>query len=121
MKSTISRIISRILIASMLVLPFQSAQAGMIGVDQVNAVTAQTDRAGIARVIDRPEIASQLQSMGLDANAAKDRVAAMTDDEVRTLAGKIDSMPAGARVAPWNWVVIIGIAALIYYYYFQKN
>lgn len=115
MKSAFSRIISRILILSMLALPFQAAQAGMIGTDQVVLSTAAMDRDAVIQTLDRPEVARQLQAMGLDAGAAKDRVAAMTDEEVRTLAGQINSAPAGARVTGWGWAVIIALGIWAWY------
>ncbi|HEX2565355.1 MAG TPA: PA2779 family protein [Burkholderiales bacterium] len=93
--------------------PFQYAQAGMIGTDQVVAQSAQADRTTVLNFIGRNDVASQLQSFGLDASTAKDRVAAMTDEEVRYLAGRIDSMPAGASSS--GWVVLIIIVAVIWW------
>jgi len=58
-------------------------------------------------------VTNQLQSFGLDASTAKDRVAAMTDEEVRYLAGRIDSMPAGASSS--GWIVLIIIVAVIWW------
>ena len=85
MKSTFARIICRILVTSMVVLPWQ-AQAGMIG----------TDVAVSGAVIDRAGIASQLQALGIPPQAAQERVAALTDAEVAGLAGRMDALPAGA-------------------------
>jgi hypothetical protein len=93
--------------------PFQYAQAGMIGTDQVVTHSAQADRSTVLNFIGRSDVASQMQSFGLDASTAKDRVAAMTDEEVRYLAGRIDSMPAGASSS--GWVVLIIIVAVIWW------
>ena len=38
----------------------------------------------------------ELQSYGVDLSSAKDRIAALTDEEVRTLAGTLNTAPAGA-------------------------
>jgi hypothetical protein len=46
------------------------------------------------------------------------RVNAMTQEEVNRIAGKIDSMPAGASSNGWWWalgVIVIGVA--IWYFY----
>ena len=85
------KMICRLLIVSLMFLSFHST-AGMIGTDQVVAASPQSDRANIQNLLSRAEIASQLQSLGVDVNAAKDRVAAMTDDEARSLAGKASAV-----------------------------
>ena len=97
MKSTFARMLCRILAASMIVLPWQ-AQAGMIG----------TDVAVAGAVIDRGEMASQLQALGISPQEARERVAALTDAEVASLAGRIDALPAGgvAGVLP---IVVVGV------------
>ncbi len=121
MKSTMMRIVSRLLVLSMFMLSFQSAHAGMIGTDQAVYGTAQVDRAMVVSALDRPVVAAQLQSMGLDANTAKQRVAAMTDEEVHTLAGNLDSVPAGAKINGWGWAAIILIGVLIYMNFYQTK
>jgi len=113
-------LISRLLVVSMLMLPFQGLQAGMVGTDQVSAAaSAQASRDAVLATLARAEVASQLQTMGIDANAAKARVGAMTDDEVRTLQSQIDSLPAGA-LSGWAWAGIVVVAILIWYLYTQK-
>lgn len=114
MKHAVTRFVSRILILTMLAMPFSAAQAGMIGTDQVVLTTAQMDRDALVQALDRPEVVRQLQTMGLDAGAARDRVAAMTDEEVRTLAGRIDAMPAGAK-SDAGWIVLIALAIWAWY------
>lgn len=96
------RITGRILILSMLSLsvPFQSAQAAMIGADQVAASSAQVqiDRERIQTFIDRQDVRVALQNEGIDAQTAHARVHALTDDEVQQVAGKLDQLPAGGDV-----------------------
>ena len=89
-------VICRLLIVLMAWTPYQIAQAGMIGTDQVVSAASQAERTSVLNFVGRNDVTSQLQSFGIDASSAKDRVAAMTDEEVRYLAGRIDSMPAGA-------------------------
>ena len=101
------QIFVRLLIVLMAWTPYQIAQAGMIGTDQVVASASQVDRTTVMNFVSRADVAGQLQSMGLDPATAKDRVAAMTDEEIRYVAGKIDTMPAGADGAGLLLIIII--------------
>ncbi|MBI3375305.1 MAG: PA2779 family protein [Betaproteobacteria bacterium] len=110
-----TRMICRLLIVAMAMLPFQTVQAGMIGTDQVVSVAnANLDRAAILSVINRAEVADQLQAIGLDLKTANDRVAAMTDVEIRSLAGQLDTLPAGAKTSGWAVVIVILLGLWIY-------
>ena len=98
----LSKIISQLLILSMILMPFAS-QAGMIGTDQViSQAAAQADRARVVEFVARADVEQQLQVLGLTAANAQDRVNAMTQEEVHRIAGKIDSMPAGASDDWWD-------------------
>jgi hypothetical protein len=107
------RIICRLLIVLMAWTPFQIAQAGMIGTDQVVTSSSQADRNAVLSFVSRADVTSQLQAFGLDTATAKDRVAAMTDDEVRYLSGRIQSMPAGADGS--GLLLLIIIVAVIWW------
>jgi hypothetical protein len=98
--------------------PVQFAQAGMIGTDQAASVASQADRDSVLQFLGRADVASQLRSLGVDPAAAKDRVAAMTDQEVRSLAGKIQSMPAGADASALLLLVLIGFA--VWWIWFRR-
>jgi hypothetical protein len=118
MKTTMMRIIGRLLILSMLALPFQTVQAGMIGTDQIASnATVEAQRATLARTIDRPDVARQLQSLGVDATTAKERVAAMTDAEVQSLANNLGTLPAGANSSAWGWAIVIALVIWAWYAY----
>ena len=110
MKSTATRIICRLLIALTIWTPFQVAQAGMIGTETVVSTVSQVDRAALVQLLTRSDVASQLQSFGIDAATAKDRVAALTDQEVQSLTGQINSLPAGADGAGLLLLVIVVLA-----------
>jgi hypothetical protein len=113
MNTTFVRLVSRLLIVCMLGLPF-SVNAALVGTDQiVSAAQALAARDRIATVIDRTEVARQLQAFGLAPDTAKDRLNALTDSEVAQLAGRIDSMPTGA--AGTGVVVLILVALLIWW------
>ena len=104
--------ICRLLVISLLFFSYHST-AGMIGTEQVaSAVSAQAERSQIHSALSRADVAAALQSMGVDVNTAKERVAALTDEEARSLAGKIDSVPAGADSKGW-WIVAIIVVGLL--------
>ena len=108
------RIICRLLIVLMAWAPYQIVQAGMIGTDQVVTSTSQADRNAVLSFVSRADVSSQLQAFGLDTTNAKDRVSAMTDEEVRYLSGRIQSMPAGAGSST-GWVLLIIIIAVVWW------
>ncbi|OGA53133.1 MAG: hypothetical protein A3G24_08680 [Betaproteobacteria bacterium RIFCSPLOWO2_12_FULL_62_13] len=120
MKFAAIRMACRFLIFSMMMLSFQTVQAGMIGTDQVASATgAQAERNAVLSLMNRSEVASQLQALGLDPNAAKDRLAALTDEEVRTLAGQLNSLPAGADSGWWIAAVLL-VGVLVWYVYYRR-
>src|SRR5258705_11584595 len=114
MKSSLIRTICRFLIASMLLMSFGVSQAGMIGADQVAA--GNLDRAIVMSTLDRSDVSYALRANGVDPQAAKDRVAAMTDEEVSALRGQIDALPAGGK-SHNGWIIagVIIIAIIIWY------
>lgn len=113
----ISKLISQLLIASMVLLPF-STQAGMIGTDQaIASATAQANRDKVRDFVSRTDVVKQFEALGLTTTTAQERVNAMTQEEINSIAGKIDSLPAGA-LSNWGWagvVVVLGLA--IWYFY----
>jgi len=112
-----AKIISRLLIALMIWMPYQIATAGMIGTDQVVASTSQVDRTTVLNFLSRSDVANKLQSLGIDPATANDRVAAMSDQEVQSLAGRINSMPAGGTSTGAAVLLIIIIAAAVWWFW----
>jgi hypothetical protein len=118
MKFSAFRMLCRLLVVSLLALPFPAVHAGMIGTqDAVLAAGAQADRDAVLSVLNRSDVASQMQSQGLDPSVAKARVASMTDQEVSALAGQLDSLPAGAKTS--GWAVAVVIAIIVWWVYFK--
>lgn len=106
MTSAFAKAVCRLLIALAIWTPYQIAQAGLIGTGQI-VQASQAERGTVLNFMSRSDVASQLQAFGLDPATAKDRVAAMTDDEVRHLAGRINAVPAGADVATVLLLVVV--------------
>lgn len=111
------KMISRVLIMSML-LTFHPARAGIVATGQlISATQIQGDREKVMNFISRANVQQQLETLGAKPGAAKERVAAMTDEEVRTVAGQIDTLPAGGNN---GWAVAAGIlivATVLYFVY----
>jgi hypothetical protein len=68
------------------------ASAEIVTTDRIQAVG---DRDKVKDFFDRAEVRSQMESMGVDRDAARARVDALTDQEVQNIAGRIDTLPAG--------------------------
>lgn len=76
-----------------------NAQAAMISSEQVIASqAAQHDRDRLRALFERADVREQLLARGVDANVAKARVDALTDKEVTSIAGRLDSLPAGGDI-----------------------
>jgi hypothetical protein len=119
MKSVWARTLCRLLMVLMIWSPMQLATAGMIGTDQVASVASQADRNTVLQFLDRAEVTSQLQSLGVDAATVKDRVAVMTDQEVQSLAGKIQSMPVGAD-STGLIILLLVVGAVVWWVWFRR-
>jgi hypothetical protein len=99
MNSRFLRLTSRFALAVMLLitLPLQTAQAGLVTTGDIVREQAN-DRQRVAELLDRAEVRAALEARGVDLNEAKKRVAALTDEEVALIAGKLDEVPAGGDV-----------------------
>jgi hypothetical protein len=93
----------------------------MIGTDRVAGVaSAQTDRIQIQTALNRADVASQLQAMGVDVAMVKDRVASMTDEEASSLAGKLHAVPAGADSWGWWLLAAVVVGVLVWWYWGRR-
>ncbi|AXQ29689.1 hypothetical protein D0B54_13830 [Solimonas sp. K1W22B-7] len=85
------------------------AQAGIVGSEQL----LQSERSSVKREqlqqwMARDDVRQQLQSMGVDAQQAAERIDALTDQELQQLALNIDTDPAGGGV-----IAVIGIVFIV--------
>jgi hypothetical protein len=90
------------------------ALAGMVTTEAVapasQAVTQERER--VKELVSRPEVARRLESLGVLPKDAAERVDALTEDEVRALAARIDALPAGG-LSDQNWLLVIIVILLI--------
>jgi len=73
-----------------------SAAPALIGTEQ--AAAAQPGRALLERTLTRADVIAGLQARGVSVDAARARVAALTDAEAAHVAAQIDQAPAGGDV-----------------------
>ncbi len=96
--------------------PIGVANAGLISTEQVveREVAAQ-DRARIFDFLARQDVRAQLTEFGVDPAMAEARVAGLSDAEIRSVAGRIDQLPAGQDVfgAILSTALIIFVVLLI--------
>ena len=115
----LSKLVSQLLIASMVLLPF-SSQAGLIGTDQVVAsATAEANRDKVREFVSRTDVQKQFEALGLSTANAAERVNAMTQDEINRIAGKIDSLPAGASSSTGWWIAGVIVVGVIIWYFWK--
>lgn len=90
---TVNRCIARVLIVCTIGLGMPlPASAGIVTTDQIYT-SAERDR--VMSFLDRADVQAQMQALGVDPQATRARVDALTDDEVAKLSGQIDQLPAG--------------------------
>src|SRR5258706_13375716 len=111
MLATLRRLIASLLVICIAV-PLPS-QAAMLATD---ASLAAVQRDQVTRVLERADIQARLAALGVDADAVKSRVAALTDDEVAQLAAPIANLPAGGEGISGRtgrFFVILRLAAVL--------
>ena len=89
-----------LLVASVASLPPDSARAGLISTDAVANPAVHAQREALRALVSRPEVVSELQAFGIEARLARERVDALSDDEVALIAAQIGALPAGGQMAP---------------------
>lgn len=100
-------------LAFALALP-QGAGAAVISTDDaLGAQQASQDRSRVKALAARPEVARELAKLGVASRDIDARVDAMSDREVRLLAGRLDALPAGGALSNTDLLLVIIIAILV--------
>jgi hypothetical protein len=115
MKAFLLRFICRLLAVSLIALPYAAqTQAAMIGVDEALAAQRQAERGKLQGFLARADVQKQLAVLGVGPTAAAERANALTDEEVQQLAGRIDSLPAGADISGAGLLLVLIVILLIF-------
>jgi hypothetical protein len=105
------------MLAASLCFPAQWARAEIVSTDQLTAQqTADAERAKVQAFVDRASVKEKLLAMGIGGLTAKDRIAALNDQEVHVLSAKIDSLPAGGNFGSFTndqLIIVLLIAILV--------
>lgn len=111
----VKRLFSTFLAASILFTgSIQTVQAAMISAEQVaeSSITSQgnQDRTLIVAALSREDVQSALVARGIDPAQAKDRVAALSDEEASVVASQLDTAPAGGIIGA---IVLVFLVLLL--------
>ena len=110
MKKTMAKNWKAALVTAALIALANPAAADMVSTDQA---LAQTDRDRVRAFLERKDAEKQMKALGVAPDTAKLRVDAMTDEEVRVVATRIDSLPAGAALSQNDWIIVILLFVLL--------
>lgn len=105
-RAFILEITAALLVGLALALAVPQVQAEMIRVDDL-------ERERVKSLLARPEVAAEMEKMGIAPQEARARVDAMDEAEVRQLAGRLDALPAGGQMSTQNLLLLIIVILLI--------
>jgi hypothetical protein len=85
------------------------AVAGVVGTaEAIEADRKDGARAVVDATLARADVREKLAEMGVDAAAIEGRIAALSEQEIATLAGQIEEAPAGGDA-----LAVIGVVFLV--------
>lgn len=91
-----------------LALALPQAHAGLISTD-----AAGGERERLKGLLERPELAREIEKLGILPRDAAARIDAMNDAEVQQLAGRLNALPAGGDLANTQVVLLFVIIILL--------
>jgi hypothetical protein len=85
------------------------AAAGVVGTSEaITAGRTETARNTVDAVLARDDVRAKFADLGVDASVVEGRLAALSDDEIQTLADHIGEAPAGGDA-----LAVIGVVFLV--------
>ena len=105
-------------LAILLVLTFVSltivgtrVQAALVGTSQIlDQGYQEVDRDRLRAFLDRAEVRTQLEALGVDRDIARARIDSLTNDEVADIVDRLDQLPAGGD----GFGALVGAALLVF-------
>lgn len=105
-------------LAILLVLTFVSltivgtrAQAALVGTSQIlDQGYQEVDRDRLRAFLDRAEVRTQLEALGVDRDIARARIDSLTNEEVADIVDRLDQLPAGGD----GFGALVGAALLVF-------
>jgi hypothetical protein len=90
-----------------------SASAAVVGTRTVMMQAERTDTvARVQAAMDREAVQIQLVALGVDVDAAKARIASLSDAELQQLDGRLAELPAGAGLLEVVGIVFVVLLIL---------
>ena len=107
-KPILTRILALLCVVALIGASTSPLYASMVGTDVLlDAEVAGAERERLLGFLERAEVQGQLQALGVTAESAVDRVARMSDSEVRMLNERLDELPAGGAS-------VLGVVATLF-------
>jgi hypothetical protein len=106
LRAALTDITAALLFGLALALAVPQAHADMIRPDD-------PERERVKALLARPEVVKEMERMGIAADEARTRVDAMTSEEVRSLAGRLEALPAGGQSSSTRDVLLVILVVLL--------
>ncbi|KPK73190.1 MAG: hypothetical protein AMJ84_02655 [Acidithiobacillales bacterium SM23_46] len=109
----IAKPVSYLVSAGLLVLSLHApmAHAALVGTETITtSAQARQDRDRIGALLARDEVKAQFVAYGVQPEVVQARVDSLTDQEIHSLAGKLDELPAGGSALG----TVLGIALVVF-------
>lgn len=103
----LNRLFAIMISLSLIMLPLGAAQGAMIGNSQLLDGSSDTSRSALMQMLEREQVRTQLTQLGVDAEAVKQRVAQMTEQEIATLNERLGELPAGGDILGMILVIFV--------------
>ena len=87
-----------------------AATAEIVTTEQI---LPQADRERVHEFLNREGVEDRLKQLGVAPAEGRKRVDAMTPEEVRVVAGKIDTLAAGGALSTTDWIIILLIVIIV--------
>ena len=99
----------------------QTVSAAMVGTEKLlQAENIQDKRDYLLRLMEREEVKRALIGRGIDPLEAQLRIQSLTDEEVQSIAGKLDDLSAGGGVEIFSLIVIAFVIATVLIFKFTS-
>jgi hypothetical protein len=90
-------------------IPAPAAHAALVTTEDTATPVTEQQRARVTAFLSRADVRAEMESLGVSAEEAEARVAALSDDEVARISGKLDELPAGQ-----GFGAVLGAAVLVF-------
>jgi hypothetical protein len=99
MYKTMKRVMAALLSLSILTTYSLPAYSGVVTTDQlIEQQLASMNKSTLLSMLDRDEVRQQLIERGVDPVFARERIAALSDEQISQIKADIDQLPAGSGV-----------------------